>query len=247
MDTSAYSTFDSKEAQQRVKEIGSMVEIKKNGYSWKSGRAYNPKADKHRQTEFKKEGIVQGLKEIDNGTVRIVFCDEMRYGLISNLRRAWTKRGKQRPQIPCRMKYEFGYLYIGVDSRSWEVDALLLPYTNYETTKVFIEFIRNKYKQEHLVIVWDGAGFHRAREVKEIRGVSFIELPSYSPELNPVERLIEELRKSTANKVFENLDQIEDKLIEALRHYINNPDKVQSLCEYPWIKSQLKSLSMSTS
>lgn len=50
-----------------------------------------------------------------------------------------------------------------------------------------------------------------------------------------------------ANKVFENLDQIEDKLIEALRHYINNHDKVQSLCEYPWIKSQLKSLSMSTS
>lgn len=97
------------------------------------------------------------------------------------------------------------------------------------------------------MIVWDGAGFHRAREVKEIRGVSFIELPSYSPELNPVERLIEELRKSTANKVFENLDQIEDKLIEALRHYINNRDKVQSLCEYSWIKSQLKSLSMSTS
>lgn len=178
MDTWAYSTFDSKEVQQRVKEIGSMVEIKKNGYSWKSGRAYNPKADKHRQTQFKKEGIVQGLKEIDNGAIKIVFCDEMRYGLISNLRRAWTKRGKQRPQIPCGMKYEFGYLYIGVDSRSWEVDALLLPYTNYETTKVFIEFIKNKYKQEHLVIVWDGAGFHRAREVKEIRGVSFIELPS---------------------------------------------------------------------
>lgn len=62
MDTSAYSTFDSAQLCKRVKEVSSMAEIKKNGYSWKSGRVYNPKADKQKQTEFKKEGIIEQLE-----------------------------------------------------------------------------------------------------------------------------------------------------------------------------------------
>lgn len=170
----------------------------------------------------------------------------MRYGLISNLRRAWYKRGKQRPLIPSGMEYEFGYLYIGINVNSWEVNALVIPYTDSVSTKVFIEFIKHTYRGKHVVVVWDRAGFHRANEVKRVAGVSFIELPPYSPELNPVERLIEELRKFTANKVFESIDEIEDELIKALRQYIENHDKVQSLCAYPWIKNQLDNLHLKT-
>ena len=245
MDTRAYSAFNSKEIQEGVKEIGGMVKIKKNGYSWKSGRPYNPRADKEEQIKFRTGGIIEGVKGT-KGPVRIVFCDEMRYGLISNLRRAWGKRGKERPLIPRGMEYEFGYLYIGIDVNSWEVNALLIPYTDSVTTKVFVEFMSRNYGKEHLVVVWDRAGFHRADEVKEIEGVRFIELPSYSPELNPVERLIEELRKSTANKVFESLDEIEDKLIETLRGYMEDHDKVRNLCAYPWISDQLKNLHLIT-
>ena len=38
------------------------------------------------------------------------------------------------------------------------------------------------------VVVWDNAGFHRARAVREV-GVALVYLPAYSPELNPVERV----------------------------------------------------------
>lgn len=176
-----------------------------------------------------------------------MFCDEMRYGLISNRSRGWSKRGRQRPLIPSGMKYEFGYIYIAVDIESWKVESLLLPDADSSMTRMFVEFLTEGSKGEDMVIIWDGAGFHKSAKLKEIEGLKFIKLPAYSPELNPVERLIEELRKSTANRVFNNLGEVEGVLIEALREYIDNRDKVESLCGFPWIKRQMQDLHLSTS
>lgn len=175
-----------------------------------------------------------------------MFCDEMRYGLISNHRRGWSKSGKQRPLIPYGMEYEFGYIYIGINIETWELESLLLPEADSITTKVFIDYLREEYRDEEVIIIWDGAGFHRSWEVKGIEGVRFVRLPAYSPELNPVERLIEELRESTANKVFNNLEEVEEVLIEALKEYIDNRNKVESLCGFPWIKKQMEEIRLTS-
>jgi len=39
------------------------------------------------------------------------------------------------------------------------------------------------------VVVWENAGLHRARAVREV-GVALVYLPAYSPELNPVARVL---------------------------------------------------------
>ena len=41
----------------------------------------------------------------------------------------------------------------------------------------------------HAVLIWDGAGFHTGEDVVVPSNVSLIQLPPYSPELNPVENL----------------------------------------------------------
>ena len=43
-------------------------------------------------------------------------------------------------------------------------------------------------------MVWDNAPFHRKKELQEIDGLTPVFLPSYSPELNPVERFYGEMR-----------------------------------------------------
>jgi transposase len=97
-----------------------------------------------------------------------------------------------------------------------------------------------------VVIIWDGAGYHRSWEVKGREGVRFVRLPAYSPELNPVERLIEELRRSTANKVFNNLEEVEEALIKALKEYIDNRNKVETLCGFSWIKKQMEEIHLAS-
>jgi len=42
-------------------------------------------------------------------------------------------------------------------------------------------------------------------------------LPPYSPELNPVERLFQELRRHMANRICASLAELEARLVEALK------------------------------
>jgi transposase len=54
--------------------------------------------------------------------------------------------------------------------------------------------------------------------------------PIYTPELNPVEHVWDELReKYFHNRVFDSLDALEDQLELALRAFENNASMVQSV------------------
>nr|MBA3755661.1 transposase [Nitrosomonas sp.] len=60
-------------------------------------------------------------------------------------------------------------------------------------------------------------------------------LPSYSPELNPVENLWDELReKSFHNRVFDSLDALENHPEAALYNMEKNPECFQSIVAWPW-------------
>src|SRR3712207_4032369 len=48
--------------------------------------------------------------------------------------------------------------------------------------------IRSLYPHNHLLVVLDGAPSHRSEEIVWPENVSFLGLPAYSPELDPVER-----------------------------------------------------------
>ena len=72
--------------------------------------------------------------------------------------------------------------------------------------------MQKEYKDYHLIIIWDNAGFHRSK-LLENENLSIIFLPSYSPQLNPVERFYQEMRKVTANQIFENIE-VQENLIE---------------------------------
>ena len=70
--------------------------------------------------------------------------------------------------------------------------------------------------------------------------LSFKFLPAYSPELNPVERFFEELRRRIANRVFGSLSELESALIEIIDEYCNDRERVRQLCGYPWIIEQIQ-------
>jgi len=69
----------------------------------------------------------------------------------------------------------------------------------------------------------------------ENENLSIIFLPSYSPQLNPVERFYQEMRKITANQIFENIEVQENLIEKALIDWMKNNEKVKNLCAYDWI------------
>ncbi|MCC2625730.1 MAG: putative transposase [Burkholderiales bacterium] len=54
---------------------------------------------------------------------------------------------------------------------------------------IFLKNISLQYKGSKLIIVLDGASWHRSAGLVVPENISIIHLPPYSPELNPVERL----------------------------------------------------------
>lgn len=59
-------------------------------------------------------------------------------------------------------------------------------------------------------------------------------LPPRSPELNPVERWFEELRRRLSNRVFESIEAIQEALEKALRPYWEDKALLQRLTGYGW-------------
>jgi hypothetical protein len=58
----------------------------------------------------------------------------------------------------------------------------------------------------------------------------------YSPQLNPVEHLWDEVReKWFANEVFDSLHGVEDRLVEALVALERNQDLVASITSFDWL------------
>ena len=70
--------------------------------------------------------------------------------------------------------------------------------------------------------------------------IEILFLPPYSPQLNPVEHLWDEIReKFFANKAFKDIDAVEDNLMEGLIFMNKNSDIVKNLSNFSWINNIL--------
>lgn len=105
---------------------------------------------------------------------------------------------------------------------------------------LFLEEIASRYPNERIVMVMDGAGWHKSAQFPLPPNLRLVFLPPYAPELNPVEHLWDELReKSFHNRVFDSLDALEDHLEQALRDLENDPARVSSITAWSWIVNAL--------
>jgi transposase len=184
--------------------------------------------------------VAKGLKENPGikKPIKLMFMDEMRFGLISNYRRSWSKVGK-RTVIANQQEYSNRYLYSAIDPITGDNFHIIgFNDVNAAITKTFLNALRKKYSEFHILMVWDNAPFHRKKELHEIDGLTPVYLPSYSPELNPVERFYGEIRKITANRLFKDI-QIQEAIIDKeVATWMNDNDRTKKLCSYEWIIQQ---------
>ena len=91
-----------------------------------------------------------------------------------------------------------------------------------------------------IVMPVDQAGWHRSKELVIPENMRLIFQPPYSPEVNPVEHLWEELReKYLQNKVFASLDPLIDVLCQGLNELADDKERVSSLMGFPHLNVSL--------
>jgi transposase len=135
---------------------------------------------------------------------------------------------------------EYTYAYGAVSIADGQWDSLILPKADTVCMQIFLDEIALRYPEDRIVMVLDGAGWHRAGDLIVPENIRLLYLPSYSPELNPVENIWEELReKGFDNKVFASLDALEEQLLHSLKHLEDHPEISKSIVQWPWIINSL--------
>lgn len=169
---------------------------------------------------------------------RVGHADELRLGLRGTSRRVWGRRGvKVRQRL--QLKYDRWYLFAAVDGRAGTVSWTWVDSMKAADLVPLMEALRTNAPLD--AIVWDGASSHRDAAVRAV-GVPLIHLPRYSPELNPAERLFEEVRRHVEGRVYATLA---DK-VAAVNAFLDEldaaPARVRSLCGWDWINAAIATL-----
>lgn len=113
----------------------------------------------------------------------------------------------------------------------------ILPYVNTELfSKVLADFAREFElgANKHILLAVDRAGWHISQDLKIPQGLHLTFLPSYSPELQPAERLWTLVDEPIANRSFETLDELEDLLFYRCQSLLQQQDLIQGLTGFHW-------------
>jgi transposase len=175
-------------------------------------------------------------KNIDKH-VAVWFQDEARIGQQGTLTRVWAERGS-RPRAVRQTEYKWGYVFGAVDPMTGASSALIAPSVNTELMSTHLRMIAQEAGDDvHVVLVLDGAGWHKARALKVPASMTLLFLPPYAPELMPMERVWAWMRQhDLGNRVFK--DEAD---IDAACHASWNkltPERLQTITATEWLKHE---------
>ena len=206
--------------------------MKKLSFSYITPRPRHYKSNVSLQEDFKKKSP---RRKDSQPHKRLFFFDESRFGTHSKIGHAWLETGKRTP-MPVKLGFKNFYLYSAVELGTGDHFTLEICHVNTICLNVFLEELSRAYPLDQILLVMDGAGWHKSKNLLVPANVEIIYLPPYSPELNPVERFWEHIKKYTIrNKIYPTISSIKD----AVANFINNLpiDDIKSLCSANYLYS----------
>ena len=99
-------------------------------------------------------------------------------------------------------------------------EFLFTPSLNKQWDLGFLKQLSKSAPEAVHVVIGDGAGFHH-KEADEFlpSNIRIITLPAYCPELNPAEKLWDIVKDGICNKLWEDLDSMEEAITQKIRPY----------------------------
>ena len=213
--------------------------IRRLGFSHSSPRQFHPKANLQDQKAFRNEFLrlakaaIPGDMPIES--VLVYFQDEARIGQKGMLSRVWVRKGT-RARIPCDHRYGYVYLFSAACPETGAVVGHACPKANTEEMSRHLRDIGEQVPDgKPALVVLDGAGWHRSKELNIPANVSLLRLPPYSPELNPIETLFSVLKhRHFANRVFENAEHVRKVVEKVWEDFAGRTEEVMRITRRDW-------------
>ena len=99
---------------------------------------------------------------------------------------------------------------------------------------VFLQELSKSYADDEILLVCDGAAWHKSISLMIPANIHITHIPPYTPEMNPIEQVWKEIRKrGFRNEVFKTLEHVVDRLCETIKNLPENV--IQSITGRQWI------------
>ena len=179
-------------------------------------------------------------KNVDRLPIRLMFPDEARFGRMSDPRACWAP-APHRPVVKLALVREFRYEYAALSPWDGALDYMTAENMNTDSMSGFLAQISQRYTDEFIIMVLDGASSHKSKDRTVPKNVSLVLLPPYSPELNPAEQIWNALRRDYfANRVFDSLAAATEQAQRGLPAMAAHKEALRQLSNWPWISAILK-------
>lgn len=121
-----------------------------------------------------------------------------------------------------------------------QAEGLISPRLDTGIVNLFLaQFSATLAPDVQAVLVWDGAGYHRANDLRCPLNITLMNLPPYSPELNPVENLWHYPRSHHwSNRKYATVDDLFDAAETAWRAACLDPAVIQTVCHAPYAETR---------
>jgi DDE superfamily endonuclease len=199
-------------------------------------------ADFVKQLDRRLGTVVTFARQTPQQPVRLFCQDESRLGLHLPTRRRLTGAGVKPYQVVAPL-YEYYWLYGAVEPATGEAFWWEMPQLDAACFTVFLSRFAHQYADSLNLMLLDGAPAHVAKSVQVPDNVVLIPLPAYSPELNPVERLWEDLKSRIDvldSQVRTSLTALRDHVAGIIRRY--TAAAITSLTGYPYLVEVARAL-----
>ena len=162
-----------------------------------------------------------------------MFEDEAGFGRINKPKYCWCFRGL-RPCVPCHHIREYRYAFGAVEPLTGESSFLVMTHSDTLCMNTFLDHISKEYSNDRIILVCDGATWHRSKALKIPSNIRIQYLPPATPEMNPIEQIWKEIRKlGFKNEIFKSLDKVIDRLCDVIK--VLSPHTIKSITGRDWI------------
>lgn len=168
--------------------------------------------------------------------IRYFVQDESRFGLKTIEGKRITLKGVK-PSGEWQWQFKAFWLYGAVEPLTGESFFWVFSHVDTECYQKFLsEFAASNVDSLNILQVDNGL-FHKAKKLQVPENIILLFQPPHSPELNPIERVWEHLKKDLKWELFDNLECLQTKVTELLAQLTS--EVIASLTGYDFILNAL--------
>jgi transposase len=208
--------------------------LKNMGFTYQKARFVSDHLDEEARKQWLSKTWPEIVALAEKKNAYILFGDEASFPQWGTLSYTWARKGKQ-PTIKTSGKRK-GYKVFGLIDYFTGRFFYKCQETRFNSES-YIQFIKEVLSntRKHIILIQDGAKYHTGAATRQFFDqrqdrITVYDLPSYSPDYNPIEKLWKKVKKEgTHLHYFATFQDLVDKVEAALLVFKNTAKEILSL------------------